>query len=93
MRMTRFEAHDSSAAPEREEQIIDAVIEDINESGSASIEAVQGFIKDDEILEAFKMLLTNSLCSAGTLFEKNADERLGKYIKARILASVREEME
>lgn len=96
MSMTAFERHDSSPEPTREERLLDEVIEDINNGGTASLEAANSLLMlgDGSIIrDSFRMLLTNALGSKGSMMEKDCDEKLGKYIKTRMFDAIKQEIE
>ena len=93
---TAYELHDSSAPLAREERILEAVLEDIQSDGDVTHEALATEATLENINEmkiALKMLLRDAIVSKGTVRQRHADEKLGKYIRARVFDYVSERVE
>ena len=93
MSMTPYEAHDGSAEPTARERLIEAVIDDIQHDGTASMEAGESLaIKDGRLKASFRMNLVGSLSAVGTAFEGTSDAILGKYVRLHFINTIEEEL-
>lgn len=93
MSHSKHDLHDSSSPPTAKELLLEAVIQDIQDDGSAAYEAAKSLvIQDEQIKLAFRMKLVGALSGAGTAFEGTSDAVLGAYVKKHFINSIKGEL-
>ncbi len=91
MNNTAYELHDSSAPPTKEERLLEAVLDDIQNDGEYTLEAIgseallapAGYLRADVRLRLFAAITSKGLTS-----QPSDDEKLGRCIRELVFGYI-----